>query len=342
MRNPDVEQLWKFVATYDYVIGDFMWTGIDYLGEARWPAKNSTSGVLDTCGFKKDGFYFYQSQWTAKPMLHLFPHWTWPGKEGQVVPVTCYTNCDSVELFVNGKSLGVKSYCFPRYGMEDVYGHYCADAQRPRTTSDLHLTWDAVVCPRHVAAVGTKDGKVVCTEEVATAGAPAKIALAVDRRAIAADRQDVAHVTVQIVDEQGRMAPAADNDVTFAIAGPGRLIGLDNGNPTSTEDFKASHRRAFNGMCLAIVQATQEPGKIHVAARAEGLKEASLDIETKVPAAQPGLVRASERPPTPLPGAVKLAGVCATNASRHPGESRSADRRAGEHAERKQAKSENG
>ena len=145
--------MWKFVGTHDYVIGDFMWTGIDYLGEARWPSKNSTSGVLDTCGFKKDRFYFYQSQWTTKPMVHLFPHWTWPGKEGQVLPVTCYTNCDSVELFLNGKSMGVKSYVFPRYGMEGDYGHYAPSSQRPRTTSDLHLTWDVVYAPGTLRAV---------------------------------------------------------------------------------------------------------------------------------------------------------------------------------------------
>ena len=279
--NPDVEQLWKFVGNYDYVIGDFMWTGIDYLGEARWPSKNSTSGVLDTCGFKKDGFYFYQSQWTTKPMVHLFPHWTWPGKEGQVLPVTCYTNCDSVELFLNGKSMGVKSYVFPRYGMEGDYGHYAPSSQRPRTTSDLHLTWDVVYAPGTLRAVGTKNGKVVCTEEVVTTGPPAAIALAVDRNRIAANPQDVAHVTVQIVDAQGRMVPSADNEVTFTIEGEGRIIGVDNGNPVSTKDFKANHRRAFNGLCLVIVQGTPKLGKIRLVARAEGLKQASIDIETE-------------------------------------------------------------
>jgi len=116
--DTNVEELWKFVRTYDYVAGDFMWTGIDYLGESFWPMKSSFSGVIDTCGFKKDGFYFYQSQWTKEPMLHLSPHWNWKGKEGQVIPVTCYTNCDTVELFLNGKSLGVKGYEFPRLGME--------------------------------------------------------------------------------------------------------------------------------------------------------------------------------------------------------------------------------
>src|ERR1035441_2982367 len=141
-RNIDVEQLWRFVSTYDYVAGDFMWTGIDYLGESRWPGKGSSAGVIDTCGFKKDGFYFYQSQWTDKPVLHLSPHWNWKGREGQFIPVTCYTNCDTVELFLNGKSVGAKGYAFPRYGMEDRYGNTGARARVPRTTADLHLEWD--------------------------------------------------------------------------------------------------------------------------------------------------------------------------------------------------------
>ena len=279
--NTDVEQLWKFVRTNDYVIGDFMWTGIDYLGEARWPSKNSSSGVLDTCGFKKDGYYFYKSQWTAKPMVHLFPHWNWQGREGHIIPVTCYTNCDTVELFLNDKSFGVKGYSFPRYGMEGRYGNYPARSRGTRTTSDLHLTWDVPYTPGTLRAVGTKNARVVCTEEVSTTGAPAAITLAIDRRIIAADRRDVAHVTVQINDDQGRMAPAADNEVTFEIKGEGKIIGVDNGNPASLEDFKANRRRAFNGLCLVIVQATAKAGKIRLVARAEGLKEAAIEIESQ-------------------------------------------------------------
>ena len=112
-RGLDTEELWKFVGAHDYVAGDFMWTGIDYLGESRWPSHGAAAGCIDSCGFPKDGYYFYQSQWTEKPMLHLFPHWNWKGREGQFLPVTCYTNCDNVELFLNGKSVGVKGYAFP-------------------------------------------------------------------------------------------------------------------------------------------------------------------------------------------------------------------------------------
>jgi len=280
-RNIDTEQLWKFVRTYDYVAGDFMWTGIDYLGEARWPAKGSSAGVLDMCGFRKDGFYFYQSQWTDKPVLHLFPHWNWKGREGQFIPVTCYTNCDTVELFLNGRSVGVKGYAFPRLGMEGNYGNYPARGRVLRTTGDLHLAWDVPYEPGTLKAVGVKDGKVAATVEVSTAGEPAAIGLSVDRDSIAADRRDVAHITVQIQDANGRMAPTAANEVAFELAGEGRILGLDSGDPQSHEDYQSNRRKAFNGLCLAIVQATGKPGQIRVTASSPGLKSGSVTVTTK-------------------------------------------------------------
>ncbi|HEY5583290.1 MAG TPA: glycoside hydrolase family 2 TIM barrel-domain containing protein [Ruminiclostridium sp.] len=133
------ERLWKFTKMHDYVAGDFMWTGIDYLGESRWPNKNASSGMFYTCCFPKDGFYFYQSQWTEKSMLHVFPHWNWKGLEGKIIPVICYTNCESAELFLNGKFFGVKSYEFPRQGMTEVFPHFERKIIQA-TTSDLHLS----------------------------------------------------------------------------------------------------------------------------------------------------------------------------------------------------------
>ena len=138
-----------------------MWTGIDYLGEAFWPAKSGSAGGIDTCGFSKDGYYFYQSQRTDKPVLHLFPHWTWKGHEGEFLPLLCYTNCDTVEPFLNGRSVGLKGYAFPRPGMEQRYGAYPARARAPRTTNHLHLAWDVPYQPGMLRAVGMKDGKVV-------------------------------------------------------------------------------------------------------------------------------------------------------------------------------------
>jgi beta-galactosidase len=280
-RSIDVEQLWKFVMTYDYVAGDFMWTGIDYLGETYWPMKGSPAGVIDTCGFKKDGFYFYQSQWTGKPMLHLFPHWNWKGREGQFVPVTCYTNCDTVELFLNGKSLGVKGYEFPRYGMEGHYGNLPARARALRTTADLHLSWDVPYEPGTLRAIGTKDGNAVTTLEVSTTGEPAKIALSTDRQNLTPDHRDVAHLTVEIQDAQGRTVPVANNEITFDIQGEGRLIGVDNGDPASHEDYKANHRTAYNGLCLGIVQSTARAGQLRITASSPSLQPDSLTILSK-------------------------------------------------------------
>jgi len=280
-ENLDVELLWQFVSTYDYVAGDFMWTGIDYLGEASWPAKGSSAGVIDTCGFKKDGFYFYQSQWTEAPMVHLFPHWNWKGKEGQFIPVTCYTNCDTAELFLNGRSVGVKGYRFPRYGMEGHYGNLGARSRAARTTSDLHLTWDVPYEPGTLKAVGTKDGKIAATMEISTTGDAARIHLVADRSSLIADRRDVVHVAVEITDGQGRLVPAAMSPVSFEIEGEGRLIGVDNGDPRSHEGFKAKQRSAFNGLCLAIVQSTAKAGTIIIRASSQTLESDALTILSK-------------------------------------------------------------
>jgi beta-galactosidase len=281
-RNIDVEQLWKFVGVHDYVAGDFMWTGIDHLGEARWPMKGSSTGVIDICGFKKDGFYFYQSQWTNKPVLHIFPHWNWNGKEGRIVPVTCFTNCDTVELFLNGRSLGVKGFAFPRLGMEGRYGNYPARAKVTRTTADLHLTWDVPFEPGALKAVGIKDGDIVATTETFTAGEPAALSLSADRESVASDQRDVAHLTIQILDDKGRVVPIADNEITLELEGQGLLRGADNGNPESHEAYKSNRRRAFNGLCLAIVQSTGKSGQIRVTAASPALKSASVIIATEV------------------------------------------------------------
>jgi beta-galactosidase len=265
-RNVDVEQLFKFITTYDYVAGDFMWTGIDHLGEARWPMKGSSTGVIDTCGFKKDGFYFYQSQWVQDNVLHIFPHWNWQGREGQIIPITCYTNCDTVELFVNGRSMGVKGYEFPRLGMELRWGNLPERAKVLRTTADLHLSWDVPYEPGVLKAEGTKDGKVVSAVEVATTGNPAVIQVSADREVIRADGRDLVHFIIQILDEKGNVVPTAKNEITFELEGTGRLIGIDSGDPASREDYRSHRRRAFNGFALAIAQSTGTSGQIQLKA----------------------------------------------------------------------------
>jgi beta-galactosidase len=278
IRGLDTEQLWRFVREHDYVAGDFMWTGIDYLGEAFWPTKSGSAGVIDTCGFLKDGYYFYQSQWTEQPVLHLFPHWNWKGQEGRFIPVLCYTNCDTVELFLNGKSVGVKGYAFPRPGMEQRYGTYPPRAMAVRTTNDLHLAWDVPYEPGTLKAVGTKAGKVVVEREIATTGSAARIGLSVDRDSIRAGRRDVAHVVIRVLDAQGRTVPEADHEIAFEVNGAGRLIGVDSGDPASHESFLANRRKAFHGLCLALVQAGPAAGRIQVSASATGLEPAAATI----------------------------------------------------------------
>ncbi|MFA9560468.1 glycoside hydrolase family 2 TIM barrel-domain containing protein [Evansella sp. AB-rgal1] len=274
------EKLWKFTFMNDYVAGDFMWTGIDYLGESKWPYKNASFAPLDMCGFPKDSFYFYQSQWTKQPMLHVFPHWNWQGQEGRVIPVLCYTNCDSVELFVNDRSFGEKCYEFPLQGMSETYGHFDKPMLHP-TTSDLHLSWDVPYEPGTIRMVGMRDGKVVVTKEVKTTEEPYAIRLSADKQAIQAYARAVSHITVEIVDQNGFVVPTADNEITFSVEGAGKLIGVDNGKPDSHESFQANKRKAFHGLALAIVQAVQDTGEIKIIATAEGLKSAHMTIASE-------------------------------------------------------------
>jgi len=272
----EAEQLWKFTSVHDYVIGDFMWTGIDYLGEAGWPSKSSSSGVIDLCGFPKDGYYFYQSQWTQKPMVHLFPHWNWTGHEGQVISVIAYTNCDTVELFLNGKSFGSKSYVFPQQGHSKSWNGYVHPYIAP-STSDLHLSWDVPYEPGILKVVGKKDWEII-TEEVRTTSKPSSIRLSADRIEINADARDIANVKAEIIDENGLVVPDASNLIEFKVEGEGVLVGTDNGNPRDRTNMKSKQRNTFNGMALAVIQSTGKTGSIKITAASSGLKETVLHV----------------------------------------------------------------
>ncbi len=274
------EQLWKFVRMNQYVIGDFMWTGIDYLGESFWPSKNSSSGVIDLCGFPKDGYYFYKSQWTTEPFIHLFPHWNWPDLKGKVIPVLAYTNCDAVELFLNGKSYGEKRLEFPRQGTSGGWNKYPSPQIFP-TTADLHLSWDVPYESGTLMAVGKKNGKIVCTEIIETTGEPYALRLTCDREELTADNEDVAHIRIEVIDNQGRVVPTASNMVYYTVEGAGRLIGLENGNPADHEPYKSNRRRVFNGLGLAIIQAGKQQGKIKITASSDGMKDVSIEISVK-------------------------------------------------------------
>jgi beta-galactosidase len=279
------EQLWKFVALHDWFAGDFMWTGVDYLGESRWPRKHSTSGVLDLVGFPDDGFHFYQSRWTEEPMIHLFPHWNWPGREGQLIAVLAYTNCDAVELYLNDRFLGEKRLEFPRQGTSGGWNSYARPQVFP-TTADLHLSWDVPYEAGVLRAVGKRRGEVVATAEVRTAGAPVALRLTVDRPAIRAGERDVAHVEVAVVDSAGVTVPDAGHLVRFTVDGAGRLLAVGNGDPADHSPYQAAERRAFHGRLLAMIQSTDATGQARVVAQVPGWPPAAVEI-TVVPGTPP-------------------------------------------------------
>ena len=260
------EQSWKNVNTRDWVAGEFIWTGIDYIGEPtpyEWPAKSSYFGAIDTANFPKDVFYFYQSKWNASgpTMVHIVPmNWTdWTN--GQAVNVLVYSNADSVELFLNGNSQGSKTV----------------------NPSEGKLQWSVPFATGTLEAKASKGGTVVVSDTVQTAGAPAALALSVDRASIAADGRDLAFVEVDVVDAQGVIVPGASNMIDFEINGPGTIAGLDNGDATSHESYKGTSRSAFSGKALAIIQSTTAAGTITLTATSGTLTGSSVEIVTAKP-----------------------------------------------------------
>jgi beta-galactosidase len=274
------ENLWRFVALNDWFSGDFMWTGIDYLGETRWPRKGAAAGPIDLVGLPKDAFHFYRSQWTDDPVLHLFPHWNWPGREGQTIPVLAYTNMDTVELYLNDRYLGQKRLEFPQKGTAGCWACYENGRPVPVTTEDLHLSWDVPYEPGVLRAIGRRDGEVVTTE-VRTAGPPARLRLTVDRDTVLAGERDVAHVVVEVVDAEGTLVPLADDRIRFSVEGPGRLLAVGNGDMQDLESYQTDNRRAYHGMAVAMVQSDEETGTIRVRASAEGLPAETIEVEVR-------------------------------------------------------------
>lgn len=265
------EGQWKMVQDRPFVAGAFRWTGFDYLGEPTrnsayhmplrktiWPARSGNDGVLDTCGFQKDIYYFYQSQWGTAPMVHLLPHWNWQGMEGKPIFVWCYTNCDSVELFLNDRSLGI---------------------QHPVSTAGYHLAWEVPYVPGKLRAVGKCGGKQECIDEVCTSGPPKRLELTCERKSLLADGCDLAYISIRIVDSVGTLVPDANNLVFFDVQGAGTIVGVDNGDPLSHQNFKGSQMKSFHGKCLLIVRATSHAGQITIRATSTGLEETSLHLE---------------------------------------------------------------
>jgi beta-galactosidase len=255
------EDWWPFYAARPWLAGGFAWTGFDYRGEPTpysWPSINSQFGIVDTCGFPKDNYFYYKAWWGKDPVLHLFPHWNWPGKEGEEILVCVHSNLDSVELFCNGQSLGSKK-------VEPLH----------------HLEWKVKYAPGILEARGVKDGKTVLTARRETTGDPVKIMLTADRTEIAADGEDLAILRVETVDRDGRSVPVANNLIRFKVSGEGLLIGLGNGDPNCRESDKGSQRSLFSGLAQVIVQSKKNPGFLVIEATSEGLESATLSIETR-------------------------------------------------------------
>jgi beta-galactosidase len=251
---------WRLIRDNAFLTGMYIWTGFDYLGEPTpywWPARSSYFGIVDLAGFPKDVYWFYQSEWTEKNVLHIFPHWNW--NPGQTVDIWAFTNCDEVELFLNGNSLGRQS----------------------KGRDDFNLVWKVPFEEGTLLGVGYRNGTEIMRQEIRTAGTPASLTLSPDRTEINAGGSDLSFVTVTVVDADNNPVPHADNLVTFSVEGPGTVEGVDNGNQTSMEPFKASFRKAYNGKCLVVIKAGKGKGEIKVTASSEGLPDAVAILKAK-------------------------------------------------------------
>lgn len=256
------EETLKLIKKNDFISGQYIWTGFDYIGEPTpygWPARSSYFGIVDLAGFPKDVYYLYQSEWTDRPVLHLFPHWNWT--PGEVVDMWCYYNqADEVELFVNGRSQGI----------------------RQKSEDTLHAVWRVTFEPGTVKVIARKDGEIVGEKEIHTAGEPSCIRLTADNSRIHADGKDLSFVTVEVLDKKGNLCPNAENLIRFSVEGSAKIAGVDNGSPISLERFKDDKRKAFYGKCLVVLQSIGGiPGKAVLTATSEGLRQAVLTVEVE-------------------------------------------------------------
>ncbi|MEU9989274.1 glycoside hydrolase family 2 TIM barrel-domain containing protein [Streptomyces sp. NPDC048045] len=305
--------------------GQFLWSGIDYIGEPTpydvFPVKSSFFGAVDTAGFPKDMYHLFRSQWTTEPMVHLLPM-SWNHEEGDTVEVWAYATVPSVELFLNGESLGVREFDVKTTTDGRSYLETTEATGDDKTFTDgphpgsytspngsagkLHLTWRVPYRPGELKAVARRDGRVVATDVLRTAGDPHAVRLTADRKSLAADGRSLVFVTAEVVDAHGVVVPGADHLIAFDVSG-GSLAGVDNGREESAERYQASTRTAFHGKALAIVRSGAESGTLKVTARVEGLRTGTVSVRTTparsaatttAPAFGPGLVAAPDHPRT--------------------------------------------
>ncbi len=255
------EEWWKLCASQPWWMGGFVWTGFDYRGEPtpyQWPNINSHFGLMDVCGFPKNIYYYYQSWWTNKDVLHISPHWNWRGQEGKPIHVWVNSNADNVELFLNGKSFGKKVM-----------------------SRNSHLEWDVPYQPGILKAVAYKNGRKI-TNQVETTGEAVKVSMIADRKSLTSNDRDAAVINVSVVDAKNREVPDAGNLIQFKVKGDAKIIGVGNGDPSSHEPDKCQdnqwQRKLFNGKCQVIIQSGKNP-TIEIEAQSEGLANGSINLE---------------------------------------------------------------
>lgn len=274
-------------------LGEFMWTGFDYLGEPTpyggrdnstngywnddWPSHSSYFAPVDLCGFPKDRYYLYQSQWTKEPMVHVLPHWNWEGKEGDTIPVYSYTNCDEVELFVNGKSFGKKTKGVDLTPIPAEFHFF----PKGMYQSKYRLSWNVPYEPGTLKVVAYRNGKVQAEKVIHTAGKAYKINLIPDRNTINADGKDLSFITVRVEDIDGNLCPNANDLIKFSIEGKGEIAAVGNGDATSIKPYQAKENNAFNGLCMLIVKSSNKAGEIKIKAEGDQLIKNEISISAK-------------------------------------------------------------
>jgi beta-galactosidase len=247
----------KIAKRLPYLLGTFRWTAFDYLGESfGWPARTANFGIIDLAGFEKDAYYLYQSQWTEKPMVHMLPHWTHPGKEGVEIPVVVYTNLAEAELFLNGKSLGKKTM-----------------------TDDLQIVWLVPYQAGELKVIAT-DGETALTKVIHSAGKAFSTELTADKMKIRSNNKDVSHITIDIIDNDDRFVPRADNLLSLKLSGPGKIIGIENGDILDHGHHIATRRKVFNGKLMVLIQATEQTGNITLSVSGESLQTQRISIKS--------------------------------------------------------------
>lgn len=261
------EALWRYTASRDFVAGDYLWTGIDYLGETRWPSRGACCAPIDTAGFKKDAFYYFRSIWNDKDItLHLVPHWNWNGDEGEFKQIICYTNCDEVKLYINDKLVGTRAYMCPNYGCVKAWN----DPPRVNaTTSDLHLSWDVPYEAGVLRAEGYRQGELVAVEVVETTSEAVGFTAQADAETITKD--GIVHIELSAYDKEGRFVPDAAPEITCKIEGPAHLVGMDGGNLNDLSLYSNATRKMFSGKLLAMLQG-EGPGEVKVTFTAENME----------------------------------------------------------------------